>query len=280
MPSTAPPRPLSADHHTVLDGLCFMQAPINITRLSELLMDHRTARGTHFHGPELRKLLGDLNAAGLAANNSTGAWWVVPAIAWPRFVALVQQPESRQRWWASWRRAYHFDHGWHLDLFGEEAMVGAIRVVVLAGGTPAVFDRLCNLSRNLSPENPGLLAYALLRPFEPVLWDALDPELRYRLLLGLLKHLGGDAETLTAPLWHWLLAQSRPNPDALHDGPRLRLAERLVLAGQRDEARRVLLGLDHPEAQALRAAADIAEGRWASGALAFELAWKIGRAHV
>jgi superfamily II DNA or RNA helicase len=118
------------------------------------------------------------------------------------------------------------------------------------------------------------LALAFLRPFDAQLWERIDPELRYRLLVQLLNHVGGDCEVHTRPLWDWLLAQTRPDPEALHELPRLRLAERLVLAGQRDEARRVLLGLDHPEAQALRAAADIAEGRYAAGALAFEIAWK------
>ena len=36
----------------------------------------------------------------------------------------------------------------------------------------------------------------------------------------------------------------------------------------------MLLGLDHPEAQALRAANEITAGRYAEGALAFDLAWK------
>ncbi|MDO9285003.1 MAG: hypothetical protein Q7U26_08905, partial [Aquabacterium sp.] len=273
LPESTPPL-LPADLQTVLDALCFLQAPINITRLAEFLGDHRTARGTHFHGPELRRLLGELHDAGQVGNTAQGQWFAPPELAWPRFVALLQAPAARDHWWASWRRLYRFDHSWHLELFGEDAMVGAIRVVVLAGGTPAAFERLCQLSRNASPEHPGLLAAALLKPFDTPLWEAIDPELRYRLLTRLLNHLGGDAETLTLPLWSWLHARSRPDAEALHDGLRLRLAERLLLAGQHDETRRVLLGLDHPEAQALRAAADIAAGHHAAGARAFELAWK------
>ncbi len=276
-PSTAlpsPPIPLKPDQQTVFDALCVMQAPINLSRLAELLADHRMQRGVGFYGQELRRLLAELHQAGLAISSSQGQWWVTPGLAWPRFAALVQQPEARERWWAAWRRLFRFDNTWHLELFGEEAMVGAIRVVVHAGRTPAVFERLCQLSRQASPESPGLLAVALLRPFDALLWDRIDPELRLRLLIKLLGHLGGDNEALTLPLWHWLLDQSQPRADVLHDHLRLRLAERLVLAGQRDDARRVLLGLDDPAAQALRAAADIAEGQHGYGALAFELAWK------
>ena len=272
----APPaRPaLSADAQTVFDALCFLQAPLNITRLAEFLGDHSTARGRHFHGPELRRLLGELQAAGLAATLPQGPWYAPPAVAWPRFLALLADPLARTAWWASWRRLYRFDHSWHLELFAPEAMVGAIRVVVLAGATPAAFERLCQLSRQSSPEQPSLLAAALLDPFDAGLWDGMDAELRHRVLATLLRHLGGDVETLTQPLWAWLLQQASPDAAALHDGHRLRLAERLLLAGQRDEALRVLRGLDHPEAQALRAAVDIAAGQHASGARAFELAWK------
>ena len=52
---------LSSDAQTVFDALCFLQAPLNITRLAEFLGDHPTARGTHFHGPELRKLLASID---------------------------------------------------------------------------------------------------------------------------------------------------------------------------------------------------------------------------
>ncbi len=265
---------LSTDAQTVFDALCFLQAPLNITRLAEFLGDHSTARGTHFHGPELRRLLGELQTSGLVATMPQGPWYAPPALAWPRFLALLQDAPARARWWASWRRLVRFDHSWHLELFAPDAMVGAIRVVVLAGGTPEAFERLCQLSRQATPEHPALLAAALLNPFDAALWAALDPELRHRLLSHVLRLVGGDAETTTAPLWAWLQAQATPDATRLHDSQRLRLAERLVLAGQRDEALRVLRGLDDAEAQALRAAVDIAAGHHASGVRAFELAWR------
>ena len=263
-----------ADAQVVLDGLCFLQSPISITRLAEFLADHRSERGTHFHGPELRRLLGELHEAGLVGNTAQGPWYAPAEVAWPRFNALLDDSSARNTWWSSWKRLFRFDHSWHLELFADDAMVGAIRVVVLAGGTPAAFERLCELSRQASPERPGLLAAALLQPFDAARWQAMDPELRYRLLLRLVSPLGGDANTSRSALWPWLLAQSQPDADRLHDALRLRLAEHLLLAGQRVECQRVLLGLDAPEAQALRAAVDIAAGHHASGAMAFEAAWK------
>ena len=277
-PPARPHRPgqpdLPQDALTVFDALCFLQGPMNITRLAEFLHDHQTARGTHFHGPELRRLLGELQAAGMATTLPQGPWMAPPALAWPRFRQILQDAPARSRWWASWRRLYRFDHHWHLEIFGAEQMVGAIRVVVLAGGTPEAFERLCQLSRQTSPEHPGLLVAALLQPFDSALWDAMDPELQLRLLDGLLRMLPGDAERVTAPLWDWLLARATPDAGVLHDAHRQRLALRLLLAGRRDETLRVLRGLDTAEAQALRAAADIAAGHHANGARAFELAWK------
>ena len=272
--SVDPAHPPPSDRQTVFDALSFAQAPINVTRLAELLADRHTSRGTGFNTTSLRGLLGELLQAQQVGCNAQGQWWATPALSWPRFVALVQQPAECDRWWAAWRRLYRFDNTWHLEVFGDEAMVGALRVVVYAGGTPDAYDRLCSLSRSTAPQQPGLLAAALLRPFEPVLWQRVSPDLRFPLLRQLLNHLGGDSDLHTVSLWAWLLAESQPDAGQLHESLRLRLGEHLVLAGQRDEARRVLLGVDHAEAQALRAAADIADGHYASGATAFELAWK------
>ena len=279
MPSPVPPIPrisraIAPDLQTIFDALCFMQAPININRLAELLGEQRTYAGGRFHSVELRKQLGELLKAGLVLSSAQGQWWAEPGLSWTRFSALVQHPEERARWWAAWCRLFRFDNTWHLELFGEEAMVGALRVVIYAGNTPPAFDRLCSLCNSGTPIQSSTLAAALLRPFDPVLWERIVPDLRYHLLVNLLALANRDSEAVPAPLWHWLQDQTRPSPEALQELPRLRLGERLVLDGQRDEARRVLLGLDHPEAQALRAAAEITAGRYAEGALAFDLAWK------
>ena len=101
---------LSSDAQTVFDALCFLQAPLNITRLAEFLGDHPTARGTHFHGPELRRVLGDLQASGMAATLPQGPWYAPPAQAWPRFLALLRDDRARTAWWASWKRLVRFDH--------------------------------------------------------------------------------------------------------------------------------------------------------------------------
>ena len=63
IPSTS--RRLAPDLQTVFDALCFMQAPININRLAELLGEHRTYGGGRFHSVELRKQLVELAKTGV-----------------------------------------------------------------------------------------------------------------------------------------------------------------------------------------------------------------------
>ena len=54
-----PAHPPPSDRQTVFDALSFAQAPINVTRLAELLADRHTTRGTGFNTTSLRGLLGD-----------------------------------------------------------------------------------------------------------------------------------------------------------------------------------------------------------------------------
>ena len=275
MPASVQPSQLSPDQRLTFNALSFGGTACGVMRLSELMVGRRTARGTQFTASELRRHLLGLQALDLAQADPQGRWWAEPAAGWRRFVELVNDPTERALWWTAWRQMVRFDQTWHMELFSEADIVGAIRVVVFAGRTLAAFERLCRVSHNPSPEQPRLLASALLMPFDVALWEGLDEELRYRLLIGLMQLTGADCESFTAPLWAWLLAQSQPRPEAMHDLPRLNLAQRMVFAGRRDEVQRLLLGMNHPVALAVIATADIADGHCADGAKAFEAAAKL-----
>src|SRR3990167_2876331 len=95
----SPDLTLTADQQTVLDALCFLQAPINITRLAEFLGDHHTARGAHFHGPELPRRRGELQQAKRVGNPTQGQWFAPPEAAWPRFVTLLRSPAPPGHRW-------------------------------------------------------------------------------------------------------------------------------------------------------------------------------------
>jgi superfamily II DNA or RNA helicase len=271
-----PPPPADADQSVVWDALAFMQSSVTINRLTDLIQHsgQRTARGAGFHPQEVRRLMAELQGQGRVEMDHQGRWWAQPALAHARFCALVAEPVSRQRWWAAWQQHQHFSDGWRLEFYTDEALVGAVRVVVHAGGSADAWRRLCALCRAPSPDEPVLLAKALLMPFDEALWQRLDPELAWALTQALLALPAGDAETITPPFWRQLHRQSQPSAAVLHEPTRLALALRLLFEGQPAEARRVLDGLDDAQADATRAAATIAEGRYAEGVQAFEVAWK------
>jgi len=268
--------PLDSDQQRVWDALCFMQSSATVNRLTDLIQHSglRTSRGAGFHPQEVRRLMSELHVRGLATLDQQGRWWAEPTLGWARFVALLNDPQQRAHWWAAWQQHQHFNDGWRLEFYTDEALIGAVRVVVHAGGTPQAWERLCAMAHAPSPSEPVLLAKALLMPFDDALWARLDPEVALQLTNHLLRLPLGDSETVTAPLWAWLQRHSQPDPERLHDATRLALAQRLVFAGQSAEARRVLHGLAGAEADAGRAAASIAEGQWASGTAAFEAALK------
>ena len=272
----AAPEPLSEPQQMAWDAVCLVQAPITVTRLTELFAGAglRKPKGAAYLPQDVRKLLAELSSLGLVRLDDQGRWHTEPAAGWQRFVALVSDPVTRAHWWSAWRTHMRFDNTWHLEVLNEAGMVGALRVVVFAGGTPQAFERLCSLSRSIPPEHPLLLVDAFLKPFEPALWDALDEELRLRLMRSLMDLPAGDYEVITAPLWQWLHAQSRPDAGRLHQFLRLHLAQRLLFGGQTDEARRVLGDIDLPEAAAMHAVALIVEGQYEAGAQAFEAALK------
>lgn len=277
LPGFEPPPGLDPDRHRLLQALAVVQSPVTANRLAELLAagQWRTTRGSGFHASTLRPWLQELRAAGLADTDGQGHWQAHPAAAWAALLAIVDEPAERARWWAAWRAWMQFDHGWHLRLMRPEDLVGAVRTVVFVGGRREDFDRLCRMSTAPSPRQPTTLAQALLSPFDAARWSAIDPELRLPLLEGLLDLARGDHETITAPLWQWLRDEAAATgPEALHDFARLALAEHLLLCGEAAAATALVQGMDHTQAEAVRACALIVQGRWDEGATAFEAAWK------
>ncbi len=273
-PGVAASPPISTGQSLILDALCIHQSPANVQQLVDLLSTQHTTRGGQFNPPEVRRHLVALQALARVSVDPRGLWSAEPGAAWPRFVALMQDPGRRSAWWQAWRLAKSFDQNWRSLVLDDEAMADALRMVVYAGGTVQALERLERVCYGVSPEQPRLLARALLMPFERLLWERIEPELQLRLLTGLMQLTGGDCESVSAPLWTWLLAQSRPRPEAMHDLQRLNLAQRMVFADQADETRRLLHGMDHAVAQAVLATTDIAAGRYAEGAAGFEAAAK------
>jgi len=276
LPINVAPQPQAeSDDDAVFDALAFAQAPCTVKQLAGLLAaaGRRTARGAGFHPPEVRRLLDGLAQGARVTHDERGRWRTEPAAGWARFRALVRDPASRERWWRAWRQAHDFDRAWRLEMFDVATYAGALRVVAHAGRSIEAINRLGKLVGPSSVAREAVRE-ALLAPFDAQMLDDLDPALVVGLAGHLLATLGGDADSGIVPLLDWLLALATRAPASLPEHLRYRLAEGLLFDGRLDAARALLAAHASAEAQALRAAIAIAEGRYADGAAQFEAASK------
>jgi len=263
------------DRSRVFDALAFSQAPITANQLVDLLAaaSCRTARGGGFHNAEVRRLLDELAEIGLASRDDRGRWSAARDAGWQRFCALVQDVASRELWWQAWRKRHNFENTWRIEMFDSATCAGAMRVVIHCGRSIETFTRLSAL---IGP-NPHAIAglrQALLDPFDADLLGGLDTAFACALAHTLLATVNDDADTDIVPLLHWLLAQARATPAAVPEHLHYRLGERLLFGEQFRAAREFLARLSTPEAQAIGAGIDIAEGRFGEGIKRFEAALK------
>ncbi len=272
-----PPAPpaLLPDHAAVFDALAFAQAPQTANQLHDLiaLAGVRSARGSAFHANDVRRVLGELAQQGRAAHDDRGRWTAERDAGWLRFRAIVLDEPGRELWWRAWREQNNFDRVYHIAFFDSASHAGAMRIVVHCGRSAAAFNRLASLV-GASIFGPQALREALLAPFDGELLARLDPPYAMGLASNLLAHLGGDAQADEAPLLDWLLEGVRTAPASVPEHLHYRLAETLLFRQQFAAARALLTRLPTPEAQAVGAGIDIAEGRYAEGATRYEAALK------
>ncbi len=263
------------DIDLVFDALAFSQAPTSVNQLIDRIgaAGRRTARGAGFHNAEVRRLLDELAGLGLASRDDRGRWSAARDAGWRRFRALVQDEAERERWWRAWRSRHHFDTTWRIEMFDSASVAGAMRVVIHCGRSVESFNRLSTLI-GPSPHAVAGLRQALLDPFDADMLGRLGTPLACALASTVLATVGDDGGADIVALLDWLLAQARTTPDEVPDHLHYRLAETLLFREQFGAAREFLARLATPEAQALGAGIDIAEGRFGDGSARFEAALK------
>jgi superfamily II DNA or RNA helicase len=263
------------DRELVFDALAFSQAPLTATQLIDLLAaaGSRTARGAAFHNAEVRRLLDELAELGLAARDERGRWSAARDAGWQRFRALVLDDTHREFWWQAWRKRHHFDRGWGMEIFDSATCAAAMRIVIHCGRSA---ETLNHFAAMVGPSQFGATAFrqALLDPFDTELLGRLDTAFACGLADNALAIAADDAEADIVTLLDWLLAQARATPKKVPEHLHYRLAETLLFREQFDGARELLARMDTPEAQAVLAGIDIAEGRFAEGSARFEAALK------
>jgi superfamily II DNA or RNA helicase len=267
--------PDNPDRERVFDALAFSQAPTTANQLIELLgaAGVRTQRGAGHHNTEVRRLLDELAALGLASRDDRGRWSAARDTGWQRFRSLVGDEAERERWWRAWCRRCNFEDTWRIEMFDSATVAGAMRIAIHCGRNVQTFNHLGKLI-GPNPYAVAGLRQALLEPFDAELLGGLDTAFACALADTLLATGSDDADPVVVPLLDWLLAQARTTPAQVPEHLHYRLAERLLFGEQFGAAREWLTRWDTPEAQALGAGIDIAEGRFAEGSARFEAALK------
>ncbi len=297
-PAVPPPPPvtLQYDEAVVWHAMCVLLHPTGATQLRDLIHASglRTRRGTAFTLQVIDHQLAQLSVLRLVQGRAHGKWQVDRRLGERQFVQLIADQTDRQRWWRAWCRLHRFDNASYLTLSTAEDWQCAIRLVVYAARSTAAYDRLQWLARTLPWPWTELVSQSLLAVFDGAAIDALEPEFRELLLVTLAEVNTGIARVAARPFWQWLLAReaSRQAHASTPDTPaatstaaiiaqrlRLLLAQRRLFEGDTQDARRLLADAVVPalvpRQQALRAASDIVDGRYAAGAQAFEAALKL-----
>ncbi|MDE2299862.1 MAG: hypothetical protein KGK18_17055, partial [Burkholderiales bacterium] len=273
---------MGPDDARVHDTLCALQAPVGLTRLSEMMAAAglRTERGSGFNPAEVKRVIDRLLAAGHATRDVQGRVRAALPHAQARWRELMRAPQPARAWFDAWRKLVNFDRVYSLGFQEEEQLAAAMRLVIFGGGTLADLERLGELAFSFTHLWAGALRAAVLQPFDAELFGRLAPALQVELAQRLMTALSGFAETSVKPLEDWLLARAAGAPASVGPALRARLAETLLFRGDLPSARALCAGLQGTGVDVIHAVLSIAEGDWERGAGEFEAALKRGAVEV
>ena len=279
---TALDRTMTSEDALVYDALCALQAPSGSTRVAEMLAAAgvRTERGAAFHQPEVKRLIDRLLAAGHATRDKQGRLSAAAPHGPARFAEMMREPARAEAWFEAWRKLTSFDHTYSLGFQEEEQLAAALRLVIFGGKSLRHLERLGELAYSNTQLIHGALRRAVLEPFDGVLFGRLEPALQAELADRMMFVLSGFAEAASKPLEDWLLARSATAPASLAPDLRCRLAETVMFRGDFAAAGALCTGIKGVRVDVMRAALDLAEGHWESGATQFEAALKLAAAEV
>ncbi len=168
----------------------------------------------------------------------------------------------------------------HYSFSGNQtSAIALLRAMLLAGSSREELTPVVNLIKQ-GGDWGELAAYAVLLPFDADSFQRVD--------LYWQNDLASRATVLVCKFWSskllpvvdWAKAQSTTQPASLVSYLRLALADFAVQCGDSAVLEKALAGIDVAACDALRAAALIADGQWASGQQAFEAALKRGQAEM
>jgi superfamily II DNA or RNA helicase len=276
---------LSADTHKVALAGALLWSYFTRTQVHELLslLALKNAAGRNFTGEQVKTALQELNQRQLLDEHAQrpGYFRLVDSLRVPLYRQLLELKGARQLAELVCR-VHQFDlrRAWLYSFRGKQSgSIALLRAMFLAG---AGREEIAPLANVLNEEQNWwqLAAEAVLLPFDGESFERLDPywqaELANRAVISLSNHW--ESGFLPVVDWAWARLQSRPESLAPH--LRMALADLALQRGDTAVLGLALDGIDGAGCDVLRAAKLIADGQWASGQQAFELALKRGQAEM
>ena len=275
---------LTADTHKVALAGALLWTYCTRTDLYNLLsmLAFKNSAGRNFTGEQVKAALDELKSKRLLQENerSPGYFHLADALRIALYRQLLELMEGREL--VSLICRFH-----KIDLrlmrfygFGNRpGNVALLRAMLLAGTGREELAHLVN-ALNQEQDWGQLAASAVLLPFDAASFERLDPhwqtDLANRAVISLSNHWFADVQ----PVVDWAIDRLQARPQSLAPYLRMALGDVALQRGDQASLRQALHGIDGGGCDALRAAALIAGGQWASGQQAFEAALKRGQTEM
>ncbi len=162
---------------------------------------------------------------------------------------------------------------YHWSLWDVGATVALVRLELLAG-TPATEIEKIKFQGSRTHAWTNVVHAACFEAFDAALFERIAPAWRWNLVCDAVGEVCSRWRLDLLPVCRWALDKLDTEPAAIPQQLRLQLAEVLLHRGEGPRIASVLAGDDSGASDALRAAVQAQEGRWAEAQAAFELAFR------
>ncbi|MBS1158387.1 MAG: Non-specific serine/threonine protein kinase [Proteobacteria bacterium] len=276
---------LAADTHKVALAGALLWSYFTRTNLCNLLplLAFKTSAGRNFTIEQVKTALDELRRKKLLQEHAQrpGYFQLADALRIALYRQLLELMAGRELV-SLICRFHHFDlRQLSYYSFGgnQPGSIALLRAMLLAGSGREELAPVVNIL-NREEDWGQLAAHAVLLPFDAASFKRLDPywqsELANRAVIWVSNNWLGDL----LPVVDWAMEQLQARPDTVAPYLRMALADIALQRGDRALLQKALDGIDGASCDALRAAALIADGQWASGQQAFEAALKRGQSEA
>jgi superfamily II DNA or RNA helicase len=274
---------LTADTHKIALAGALLWSYFTRTDIYNLLplLAFKNSAGRNFTAEQVNTALDELKRQQLLQEHAqrTGNFILADALRVALYRQLLELMDSRQLielicsfHQFDLRRIRYYSFSGKLS-----GSIALLRAMLLAGSGREELVPLVNVL-NEEQDWWQLAAYAVLLPFDGDSFNRLDPYWQYELANRAVISVSNHWSSSLLPVVDWANAQLQARPETLVPYLRMALADIALQRGDNALFEKALHGIDSGGCDALRAAALIADGQWANGQQAFEVALKRGQA--